>query len=101
MTTIHGYTNDQNLHDGSHKKLRRGRAAALNMVPTTTGAAESVVAVMPELLGKIDGFAVRVPIAVGSLVDLVVVLKKKFEVRKVHRWMALLLREPLARLPPD
>ncbi|MBS3099179.1 type I glyceraldehyde-3-phosphate dehydrogenase [Candidatus Pacearchaeota archaeon] len=84
MTTIHGYTNDQNLHDGSHKKLRRGRAAALNMVPTTTGAAESVVAVMPELLGKIDGFAVRVPIAVGSLVDLVVVLKKKFDEKSIN-----------------
>ena len=84
MTTIHAYTNDQNLHDNAHKKLRRGRAASLNIVPTTTGAAESVVAVMPELLGKVDGLAVRVPVAVGSLVDLVAELKKKFDVKTIN-----------------
>jgi glyceraldehyde 3-phosphate dehydrogenase len=71
MTTIHSYTMDQRLHDGSHKDIRRGRAAALNMVPTTTGAAKAVGLVIPELKGKLDGFSVRVPTADVSLVDLV------------------------------
>jgi glyceraldehyde 3-phosphate dehydrogenase len=70
MTTIHAYTADQNLQDGPHSDLRRARAAALNMVPTTTGAAAAVGLVLPELKGKLDGFAVRVPTPTGSLVDL-------------------------------
>lgn len=76
MTTIHSYTMDQRLLDGSHKDLRRARAAALSMVPTTTGAAGAVGQVIPELKGKLDGFAVRVPTPNVSLVDLVVDLKK-------------------------
>lgn len=70
MTTIHSYTMDQRLHDGSHKDIRRGRAAALNMVPTTTGAAKAVSLVIPELKGKLDGFAIRVPTPDVSIVDL-------------------------------
>ncbi len=76
MTTIHSYTMDQRLLDGSHKDLRRGRAAALSMVPTTTGAAGAVGLVIPDLKGKLDGFAVRVPTPNVSMVDLVVDLKK-------------------------
>ena len=70
MTTIHAYTQDQNLQDAPHKDLRRARAAALNMVPTTTGAAKAVALVLPELKGKLDGYAMRVPIATGSATDL-------------------------------
>ena len=70
MTTIHAYTQDQNLQDAPHKDLRRARAAALNLVPTTTGAAKAVALVLPELKGKLDGYAMRVPIATGSATDL-------------------------------
>ncbi|VDG76491.1 glyceraldehyde-3-phosphate dehydrogenase [Actinobaculum suis] len=70
MTTIHAYTADQNLQDAPHKDLRRARAAAQNIVPTTTGAAQAVSKVIPELKGKFDGYAVRVPVITGSLVDL-------------------------------
>jgi glyceraldehyde 3-phosphate dehydrogenase len=77
MTTIHSYTMDQRLLDGSHKDLRRARAAALSMVPTTTGAATAVGQVIPELKGKLDGFAMRVPTPNVSVVDLVVDLKKE------------------------
>ena len=70
MTTIHAYTQDQNLQDGPHKDLRRARAAALNIVPTSTGAAKAVSLVLPELKGKLDGFALRVPIPTGSATDL-------------------------------
>ncbi|MBK8469308.1 MAG: type I glyceraldehyde-3-phosphate dehydrogenase [Candidatus Phosphoribacter sp.] len=70
MTTIHAYTQDQNLQDAPHKDLRRARAAGLNMVPTTTGAAKAVSLVLPELKGKLDGYAMRVPIATGSATDL-------------------------------
>ena len=70
MTTIHAYTGDQNLHDGTHKDLHRGRAAAMSMVPTTTGAAKSIGKVIPALKGKLDGVAIRVPTANVSLVDL-------------------------------
>jgi glyceraldehyde 3-phosphate dehydrogenase len=71
MTTIHSYTNDQNILDLPHKDLRRARAAALNMIPTTTGAAKAVALVIPELKGKFDGYAVRVPTSTVSLVDFV------------------------------
>jgi glyceraldehyde 3-phosphate dehydrogenase len=70
MTTIHAYTQDQNLQDAPHKDLRRARAAALNMVPTSTGAAKAIGLVLPELKGKLDGFAMRVPIPTGSATDL-------------------------------
>lgn len=83
MTTIHSYTADQNLVDGPHKDLRRARAAALNMVPTTTGAAISVTETIPSLKNKFDGLAVRVPTPVGSLCDIVFVTKKKVTVEKV------------------
>jgi len=76
MTTIHAYTGDQNLQDGPHKDLRRARAAALNIVPTSTGAAKAIGLVMPELKGKLDGYALRVPIPTGSVTDLTVELAK-------------------------
>jgi len=76
MTTIHSYTSDQRLLDNSHKDLRRARAAAINMVPTTTGAAKAVTEVIPELKGKLDGLAVRVPTPTVSIVDLTATLKK-------------------------
>ena len=70
MTTVHAYTQDQNLQDGPHKDLRRARAAALNIVPTSTGAAKAIGLVLPELKGKLDGYALRVPIPTGSCTDL-------------------------------
>ena len=76
MTTIHAYTNDQCVADMIHKDLRRARAAAMNIIPTTTGAAKAIGKVIPELEGKLDGFAIRVPVPVGSVVDLVVNVKK-------------------------
>jgi glyceraldehyde 3-phosphate dehydrogenase len=76
MTTIHSYTNDQNVLDFPHKDLRRARAAALNMIPTTTGAAKAIGLVLPELKGKLDGYAMRVPTPNVSVVDLVAVTKK-------------------------
>jgi len=77
MTTIHGYTSDQNLVDGPHKDLRRARAAAVNIIPTTTGAAIATTKVIPELKGMFDGIAVRVPVPVGSVSDITVLLKRK------------------------
>ncbi len=77
MTTVHAYTADQNLQDGPHSDLRRARAAALNIVPSSTGAAKAIGLVLPELQGKLDGFALRVPVPTGSIVDLTVVTKKK------------------------
>ena len=76
MTTIHAYTADQNLQDGPHKDLRRARAAAVNLVPTSTGAAKAIALVLPELKGKLDGYALRVPIPTGSVTDLTVELAK-------------------------
>jgi glyceraldehyde 3-phosphate dehydrogenase len=84
LTTIHAYTDDQNLHDNSHKDLRRSRAAALNIVPTSTGAAKSVGGVIPEVTGKFDGLAVRVPVAVGSLSDIVFITSKDVTVEQVN-----------------
>jgi glyceraldehyde 3-phosphate dehydrogenase len=72
MTTVHAYTQDQNLQDGPHKDLRRARAAALNIVPTSTGAAKATALVLPELKGKMDGYSLRVPVPDGSITDLVV-----------------------------
>ena len=84
MTTIHAYTNDQRLADMIHKDLRRARAAAMNIIPTTTGAAKAIGKIIPELDGKLDGFAIRVPVPVGSIVDLVVNVKKDVTVDDVN-----------------
>ena len=84
MTTIHSYTNDQNVLDFPHKDLRRARAAALNMIPTSTGAAKAIGLVMPELKGKLDGYAMRVPTPDVSVVDLVCVTAKKTTAAEVN-----------------
>ena len=84
MTTIHAYTSDQRILDGPHRKLRRARAANLSIIPTTSGATQSVVEVIPKLKGKMDGLAMRVPVAVGSIVDFVAELKKKTTVKNVN-----------------
>lgn len=84
MTTVHGYTNDQRVCDMIHKDLRRARAAAQNIIPTTTGAAKAVGLVLPALNGKLHGFALRVPVLVGSCVDLVAELDQKVTVEEVN-----------------
>ncbi len=84
MTTIHAYTQDQNLQDGPHKDLRRARAAALNIVPTSTGAAKAIGLVMPELKGKLDGYALRVPIPTGSVTDLTADLSEAAGVEEIN-----------------
>jgi glyceraldehyde 3-phosphate dehydrogenase len=84
MTTIHAYTQDQNLQDGPHKDLRRARAAAVNVVPTSTGAAKAIGLVLPELKGKLDGFAMRVPIPTGSATDLTVEVSRDVTVEEVN-----------------
>ncbi|GIU74491.1 MAG: glyceraldehyde-3-phosphate dehydrogenase [Bryobacteraceae bacterium] len=84
MTTIHSYTNDQNVLDFPHKDLRRARAAAINMIPTTTGAAKAIGLVMPELKGKLDGYAMRVPTPNVSVVDLVAVLKTNATAEQIN-----------------
>ena len=88
MTTIHSYTNDQALLDGPHKDPRRGRSAALSLIPTTTGAAKAVGEVLPELAGKLDGVAIRVPVEDGSLTDLAVELEQPVTVGQVNRAFA-------------
>ena len=85
MTTIHGYTDDQNLQDNSHKDLRRARAAAENIIPTTTGAAIATTETIPELRGLFDGTALRVPVATGSITDFTILLKKKVTVEQVNQ----------------
>jgi len=87
MTTIHAYTNDQKILDLPHSDLRRARAAAVNIIPTTTGAAAAVGLVIPELSGKLDGMAVRVPVKDGSLVDLVCELKTDTTAESVNMAM--------------
>lgn len=84
MTTVHAYTNDQKILDHPHKDLRRARAAAISMIPTTTGAAKAVALVLPELKGKLDGLAVRVPTPTVSLVDLVVELQKTATAQEIN-----------------
>lgn len=84
MTTVHSYTGDQRILDSSHKDMRRARAAAVSMIPTTTGAAKAVGLVIPELQGKLDGFAVRVPTPNVSLVDLNVIVKKQVTIEEVN-----------------
>jgi len=95
MTTIHAYTNDQNVADMIHSDLRRARAAAANIIPTTTGAAKAIGKVIPELEGKLDGFAIRVPIPVGSIVDLVVNVKKDVTVDSVNAAMKAAAEGPM------
>jgi glyceraldehyde 3-phosphate dehydrogenase len=85
MTTIHAYTADQNLQDGPHKDLRRARAAALNMVPTSTGAAKAIGLVLPELKGKLDGYAIRVPVPTGSATDLTVQLAREASAEEIDQ----------------
>ena len=87
MTTIHSYTADQRLLDAPHKDLRRARSAALNLVPTTTGAAKAIAEVIPALTGKMDGCAIRVPTPDGSMVDLAVVLEKEATVEEINAAM--------------
>jgi glyceraldehyde 3-phosphate dehydrogenase len=87
MTTVHAYTNDQKILDLPHKDLRRARAAGLSIIPTTTGAAKAVGKVIPDLKGKLDGFALRVPVSDGSVVDLVAELKKTVTVEQVNAAM--------------
>ena len=87
MTTAHAYTNDQKIVDCPHKKLRRGRAAAINIIPTSSGATKSVAEVIPSLKGKMDGLALRVPVACGSIVDFVCIVKKQTSVKEVNEMM--------------
>jgi glyceraldehyde 3-phosphate dehydrogenase len=84
MTTVHAYTQDQNLQDGPHKDLRRARAAALNIVPTSTGAAKAISLVIPELKGKLDGYALRVPVPTGSATDLTFTAGRETTVEEVN-----------------
>jgi glyceraldehyde 3-phosphate dehydrogenase len=87
ITTVHAYTSDQNIHDAPHKDLRRARAAAYSIVPTSTGAAKAVGLVLPELSGKLDGCAMRVPIPDGSLTDLTVILKREVTKAEINEVM--------------
>jgi glyceraldehyde 3-phosphate dehydrogenase len=84
MTTIHAYTADQNLQDGPHSDLRRARAAAINLVPTSTGAAKAIGLVIPELKGKLNGIAVRAPVPTGSVVDLVFTASRDTSVEEIN-----------------
>ncbi|MEL7975091.1 type I glyceraldehyde-3-phosphate dehydrogenase [Isoptericola sp. F-RaC21] len=95
MTTIHAYTGDQNLQDGPHKDLRRARAAAQNIVPTTTGAAKAVALVLPELKGKLDGYALRVPVITGSATDLTFEAPKEVTVEEVNAAVKAAAEGPL------
>ncbi len=95
MNTIHSYTNDQKILDLPHKDLRRARAAAMSMIPTTTGAARAVALVLPELKGKLDGFATRVPTPDGSMVDLTVELSRDVTVEEVNAAMKAAAEGPM------
>jgi glyceraldehyde 3-phosphate dehydrogenase len=95
MTTVHAYTQDQNLQDGPHKDLRRARAAAINIVPTSTGAAKAIGLVLPGLKGKLDGFALRVPIPTGSATDLTAEVKEETTAEAVNAAMKAAAEGPL------
>lgn len=95
MNTIHAYTNDQKILDLPHKDLRRARAAAMSMIPTTTGAARAVALVLPELKGKLDGFATRVPTPDGSMVDLTVELEKDVTIDEINAAMKAAAEGPM------
>jgi glyceraldehyde 3-phosphate dehydrogenase len=96
MTTIHAYTNDQKIQDMVHKDLRRARAAAINLIPTTTGAASAVTQVMPELKGRLHGMAFRVPVVTVSVVDFVADLKQEVNIEQVNRAFQTAAEGPLA-----
>lgn len=96
MTTIHAYTNDQRILDLPHKDLRRARAAALSIIPTSTGAARAIGLVLPELRGRLDGFALRVPVPDGSVVDLVVTLGREATVEEINAAVKAAAEGPLA-----
>ena len=95
MTTIHAYTNDQSLHDQPHKDLRRARAGALSMIPTSTGAAKAISLVLPSLKGKLDGYAMRVPVPTGSATDLTVELAREVTAAEVNSAMKIAAEGPL------
>jgi glyceraldehyde 3-phosphate dehydrogenase len=95
MTTIHAYTQDQNLQDAPHKDLRRARAAAINVVPTSTGAAKAIGLVLPQLKGKLDGYALRVPVPTGSATDLTATLSRETSVEEVNAAMRAAAEGPL------
>lgn len=94
LSTVHGYTSTQNLVDGPHKDLRRARAAAVNIIPTTTGAAKATTETLPKLEGKFDGLAIRVPVPTVSLTDITVVLKKRVDVNKVNDAIKKAVKKP-------
>jgi glyceraldehyde 3-phosphate dehydrogenase len=96
MTTIHAYTNDQSILDLPHKDLRRARAAAINLIPTSTGAAKAIGLVLPHLKGKVDGISVRAPVPTGSITDLVVSLAREVTVDEVNAAYAVAAAGPLA-----
>ena len=98
MTTIHAYTADQNLQDAPHKDLRRARAAALSIVPTTTGAAKAVGLVLPELKGRLDGYALRVPVPDGSLTDLTAILSRETTIDEINAAFRAAASGPMAGL---
>ena len=95
MTTVHAYTQDQNLQDGPHKDLRRARAAAINVIPTSTGAAKAIGLVLPELQGRMDGYALRVPVPTGSCTDLTVTLSRESSVEEVNAAIRAAAEGPL------
>lgn len=95
MTTVHAYTQDQNLQDGPHKDLRRARAAAISIVPTSTGAAKAIGLVLPELKGKLDGYALRVPIPAGSVTDLTAQLSKPGTAQEINGALKAAAEGPL------
>jgi glyceraldehyde 3-phosphate dehydrogenase len=96
MTTIHAYTNDQVILDFPHKDLRRARAGAINMIPTTTGAAKAISLVIPELKGKLDGYAMRVPVPTGSATDLTLNMGQSASKEEINAAMKAAAEGPLA-----
>src|SRR2546423_1374057 len=100
MTTIHAYTADQRLQDMPHKDLRRARAAAINLIPTTTGAAKAIGLVLPELEGKLNGIAVRAPVATGSVVDLVCEVSRETSAEEINAAAREAADGPLRGIPP-
>jgi glyceraldehyde 3-phosphate dehydrogenase len=95
MTTCHAYTQDQNLQDGPHRDLRRARAAAINVVPTSTGAAKAIGLVLPELNGKLDGYSLRVPVPTGSIIDLTADLARKASIDEINAAFQVAAEGPL------
>ena len=95
MTTIHAYTNDQSILDQPHKDLRRARAAAVSIIPSTTGAAKAISLVLPNLKGKLDGYALRVPVPTGSATDLTVELAKEVSAAQINEAMKKAAQGPL------